>query len=200
MRIAVVNLRTARVIDVRDRPPAAAPGFLALDVTDRPEVGLGWILPAGAASAAELVSPMPPAAERSLEDAKITRVGELEVRFRGILAAGVAFGGAAYQIDEVSQGKLTAMGALADRYRQAAGGYDDDGWDAFWAPLGGFRFIAADNIARPLSASGMAALSGAATLTVAALYYVRRAHKDAIAALTTIADVDAYDIAAGWPG
>lgn len=44
MRVALIDLRTGRVVELRGAHlPGAAPGFHTVDVSDRPAVALGWL-------------------------------------------------------------------------------------------------------------------------------------------------------------
>jgi hypothetical protein len=61
-----------------------------------------------------------------------------------------------------------------------------------------FAWIMADNTLLPLDAVGMSAMADAAAAHVTSLMLTARAHKTAIAALDSVAAVEAYDISAGW--
>lgn len=103
------------------------------------------------------------------------------------LAAGVAFAGKTWQIDDASQARIASMGASAVAVLAGVAG-------ASWPP--GFAFIAADNTATAMTAQQMLDLATAARDRVIALRVAFRALKDAILASNA---PEAIDVAAGWP-
>ncbi len=92
------------------------------------------------------------------------------------VVAGFVFAGKAFQLDLVSQQRITAMGADA-RFAIAAGAQPDD---LRWAdPDADFGWIATDNSVLLMDAQTMAAFADAAKLWVARHTFAARALKDA---------------------
>lgn len=83
-------------------------------------------------------------------------------------AENFTFAGKAFQLDEKSIGRITAMGAAA-RFAISEGALEGD---YFWAdPEQPFGFIASDNTVVPMDAQTMKAFSGAAMLWVSRLTF-----------------------------
>lgn len=133
-------------------------------------------------SEAEQAALVPPLAQR-----RALALAAAGRAYQTRLAAGVAFAGKTWQIDEASQARIAAMASAAVAVLSGVPGAS---WPA------GFAFIAADNSAAAMTAQQMFDLSSAARDRVIALRVAFRALKDAILA----ADApEAIDVAAGWP-
>jgi hypothetical protein len=132
--------------------------------------------------------------DRTLEDAQAEVVQRIEDQFLARLAAGFNYTGPdgvarTFQIDPTSQFNIdvqanAALGAIVN--------------NEFWHP--GSYFIDANNdhMSTP-TAQDMRAFAQAARLYVATLILTRRALKDLIGTLPSIAACDAFDDAQGWP-
>lgn len=138
------------------------------------------------------------AAEHVLLAAKGAKRAAIDAQFAARLAAGFGHGGHVYQADEVSQGRIEAMGSLALRYK-TAGGWDEDGWTALWAPADGFKFITAGNVLVAMTAQETFEFAELCGVHIARLRYRYRALKTALAGAATVEAVLAVDVAAGWP-
>lgn len=129
---------------------------------------------------------------RTLDDAKDEARARLDAEYAARYEAGcvVTVAGQAkpYQIDPDSQRLIS--GAALDAFVSKSEG----GWPA------GFYWIAADNTNQPMTADDCIAFGRAIKTYVAELVYANRALKNAIAALITIPDCDAFDVTQGWPG
>jgi len=126
-----------------------------------------------------------------LSDAQATAMAAAQAHFDGLIAAGFTYQGKLYQIDSASQAKITAMGALAQSIIVETPGAP--AWPA------GFGWIAADNSLVPMTAPEMFAFAATVAGFVAAATLNLRTIKTAIAAAGSIADVEAIDVAAGYP-
>lgn len=120
-----------------------------------------------------------------LDAAKADRIAEVGAELARRNAAGFAFDGRLYQIDDASQARITALAVLAR---------ENDGAD--WPE--GFGFIAADNVAVPFAAADFLELAKTAARTVIARRLNARALKDAILAAGDAAALAAIDITSGW--
>ena len=124
-----------------------------------------------------------PPAGPTLAEAKRARRAEVSALYESKLAAGMTYQGKTLQIDEDSQLRIIGAAAKAG----LVGGAPSAGWR-----MGDNSFLALPN------AAAMIALASAASAKVEALRVVMWGHKDAIAALTDVGAVQAYDITAGW--
>jgi hypothetical protein len=109
------------------------------------------------------------------------KLDELSSVFEAKVLAGLTHQGAVFQIDEQSRANIAAMATFA-----------------ISANLGGpwpkdFYWIAADNTHVPMSSTEMLAFAQAAGAYVSSLILKQRGVKDAIAAATSVAEVDAID-------
>jgi len=126
----------------------------------------------------------------TVADLKAAKASAAEAHFQGLIAAGFTWSGTLFQIDDASQTRIAAMGALAlGSIADAAG----SPWD------GGFYWVAADNSHVPMDAAATYAFARAVALHVSACILNLRAIKDAIAGAADQAALDAIDIAAGYP-
>lgn len=121
-----------------------------------------------------------------LRSATLTAAGAI---FRDKTVTGVTHTGNAYQLDDAS---LTRITALATRAGLAVLGVPGVTWPA------DFVFIAADNSQVAFTAAQFLAFATAAADKVIALRMTFRALKDQILAAEDAADLEAIDITAGW--
>lgn len=105
--------------------------------------------------------------------------------------AGRAYNGKVWQIDEVSQGRLTAVGTLA--------GFANVFPSSVAWPDGGYPWIAADNTQARFSPAEMFAFAQNVAGYIAGLVLTSRAFKDSIAAAPDVKTVAAINITQGWP-
>jgi hypothetical protein len=126
---------------------------------------------------AALVSCDPPL-ERLREELTSAARAALATR----ISAGMPWSGRVLQIDEASQGRLSAAVLMAQ----------------YGLPEG-FAWRMADNTAVPMQAAALVAMARAAGAYVAALRARYWALADAIAAAADAASLHALDLAAGWP-
>ncbi|WP_326878894.1 DUF4376 domain-containing protein [Aliidongia sp.] len=117
-------------------------------------------------------------------------VAATEAQYDGVIAAGFAYQGKLFQIDDGSRQDMAAIGAMA-----LGSIRDPDGspWSA------GFYWIAADNSEVPMSAAEAYAFTFAAGAYVSSCILYCRALKNHILAAGTADAVAAVDVAAGWP-
>ncbi len=123
----------------------------------------------------------------SSESRRAAAVQQIDQAFAGRFAAGFNYGGHNYQIDGVSQGNITTYGTRASAVLAGVSG-------ATWPAQ--FSWIRTDNGREPFTAAAFYVFSQAAQDYVTALYYVRRALKDAVAVAD---DPEAVVAAATWP-
>lgn len=89
-----------------------------------------------------------------------------------------------FQLDDASQGRITALALLAQSR--------PDDWPA------GFAFIAADNEPVPMQPAGFVDFAAAAALAVIARRLRVRALKDAIRDAASLTALNAIDLTSGW--
>lgn len=142
------------------------------------DVGVGW-----RRTAPGTFEPIP----APLTQRRAAALADLERAFAGRIAAGFAYQGVNYQIDPQSQGNITTYGTRASAVLAGVSG-------ATWPAQ--FSWIRTDNQRQPFTAAEFYAFSQAAQDYVTALYYVRRAAKDAVAASDS---PEAVVAAAPWP-
>lgn len=178
MRVAIFRTADGAVENVAVKgegawSPPAGRDFVACPA----EVGPGWRW-TGAA-----FEPTPvPIAER-----RAAAVAAIERAFAARIAAGFNHGGVNYQIDPQSQGNITTYGTRASAVLAGVAG-------AAWPEA--FTWIRTDNARQQFTAAQFYAFSQAAQDYVTALYYVRRAIKDAVA---VSGNPEAVVEAASWP-
>ena len=114
-------------------------------------------------------------------------VAQIEASFKHRLADGFTYAGALYQIDPTSQANITTYGTRASAVLAGVSG-------ATWPAQ--FSWIRTDNQRQPFTAAEFYAFSQAAQDYVTALYLVRRAAKDAVAASD---NPEAVVSATPWP-
>ncbi|MBN9568690.1 MAG: DUF4376 domain-containing protein [Alphaproteobacteria bacterium] len=122
---------------------------------------------------------------RTIDDARAEAAQRLEGHFAALIVAGRNYAGHNYQIDDASRANINAAATMAM--------VAPDAWS------GDFYWIASDNSHVPMTAAEVIAFGLNAGDYYTAMIFTNRAHKDAIAALTTISTCDAYDVTAGWP-
>lgn len=132
---------------------------------------------------------------RTLTDAQAEVVDRVNAEFDALVAAGrvitvqsVQSVQKTYQIDDASRSDITGAGALALASIALNGT-----WPA------GFYWIAADNSHQPMAAADCVAFAQSVGAYYTGLVVTCRALKDASAALTTVAQCDAFDVTQGWP-
>lgn len=118
-------------------------------------------------------------------------LANLAALFLSKLSADMIYDGAAYQIDANSVQNITAMGALAGQALSNTPGA------APWNP--NFGWITSANTIAPMTAAQMLGFAQAAAGHVSAIIFNNRTLKDAIAAATSAAQVQAVDLTQGWP-
>lgn len=127
-----------------------------------------------------------------LEEVRAAKRDEAMVEFVRRVALGVPFGGKTFQIDDASQAKINAVSTFAGLTFNPATGVS-------W-PVDGQEWVAADNSrVRFMSAAEFLGFALSALATYNALFFACRTIKDAIAAATDRATLDAIDVSAGWP-
>ena len=126
--------------------------------------------------------------DRTLSDAQAQLRGRLAGQYAGLISAGRIYNGKIYQIDQASAQNISGAATLA--VASVAAGVT---WPA------GFHWIAADNSQTPMAAADMIAFGQNIAGYLTGLIYANRALKDAISALTSIVDCDAFDVTQAWP-
>lgn len=127
--------------------------------------------------------------DRDVEDAQAGALIRLQRYYEATLAAGRAYDEHVFQIDQPSL--LNFSGQVQFAMIVKAG-------FASWPES--FGWITMDNSLYLLSTPDeMIALGLDIAGYVATLTFTNRAYKDAIAALTSVADCDAFDVTQGWP-
>ena len=102
------------------------------------------------------------------------------------LRAGFTWGGNTFENDITSLIRISAAYTLAVKAKGAG--------DAVWSK----NWITADNATVALSADDMIAVGDAATLHEQTMIYIAHAHKQAVLAMESTADIMAYDYTIGW--
>jgi len=119
--------------------------------------------------------------------AKRDKAAEIAAAYAAAIGAGLAHGGALYQIDAASQQRIAARALLARACLDNA-----ETWPQ------GFGWIAADNSRPTLTAAEFWAFAVAAQNRVTALTLNARVLKDALAAAATLEAVAAIEASSGW--
>lgn len=120
-------------------------------------------------------------------EARTAKALEIAVCYRRAIEEGVAFAGATYQIDDLSQQRIAARALFA---RACLDG------DATWPPS--FGWIAADNSRPTFTAQQFWEFSLAASARVSEIVLRARALKSKLAAAATADQIAAIDATAGW--
>jgi hypothetical protein len=115
---------------------------------------------------------------------------QLSALYAAKMAAGCVYNGKSYQIDPAS---LTNIAGMAARAGLAVAGVPGVTW------TDGFAWIALDNTQTAMAATDMLAFSQSVATYVSGLVISNRTIKDAIAAATNMANLQAIDINSGWP-
>jgi hypothetical protein len=126
----------------------------------------------------------------ALNDLKVARMREVGAELAKRMAAGFVYRLNAYQLDDDSQARITALAFKAQRMVDARPGTT---WDA------NFVFLAADNTAVSFTAANFLPFADAASNVVIARRIKARQLKDTILAAADAAALAAIDITAGWP-
>lgn len=179
-RVALYSLTTGDVVNVvvagADKTWTPPEGFGTEEVG--PEVGIGWRrIEAGR------FEPIP----MTLSERRGRALAAVAEDFTARLASGFNYQGVNYQIDPQSQGNITTYGTRASAVLAGVSG-------ATWPAQ--FSWIRTDNQRQPFTAAEFYAFSQAAQDYVTALYLVRRAAKDAVAASD---NPEAVVSATPWP-
>ncbi len=185
----LVDVAPTQTIDPWTREITRTPGRVAWQpaegLTVHPAEGLaveiGWQWNDGAPTAPAV----PP--EIALAEARARVLGEIAAATGAALAAGLALGGAIYQIDEVSQGRILARALFA---RACLDGHDVWPTDYGW--------IAADNTRPTFTAEQFWDFANQAQARVTAITLNARALKDAALAAADLAALGAIDVGSGW--
>ena len=159
--------------------PTAQAGGSVLAIAALPAAGK-WVVSGGVLAA---YTP-------TLSDTQAAKAGDAIACYAGLISAGFAYSGVLYQIDSDSRANIAAMGIMA------LGSITDPAGSP-WP--GGFYWIAADNSHVAMDAPTLYAFGRAVAAYVSACVRTLRAIKDAIAAATDQATLDAIDVAAGYP-
>ena len=127
---------------------------------------------------------------RPISSRKAALLAAIGAAYQARIAAGFDYDdGNVVQIDEASQARITGVAARASAARAG-----DTTWDT------GFAWRLADNSWMPLAAAtDMITFASAVADYVAGIRVRYWALKDAVAAAEDHADLDAIDIASGWP-
>lgn len=126
---------------------------------------------------------------RGLREAQEARCDEVDRLYAAKCLAGVAHVGKRFEVDAKGIAFITSMGAKAVGCLALP--------NRAWSPL---QFVTADNSVRVFDTPAeFLALADAADAAVQALFGFAYMTKMAIRQLESVAAVEAYDIAAGWP-
>ena len=119
------------------------------------------------------------------------RMDELAAIYTDKIRAGRLYAGKTWQIDTISQGRITAISTLAAFSLINA---QLSPW-----PVDGYPWIAIDNTQTKFDAAGMVAFAQDIASYVAGLILNNRALKDALLTSSSAADILAVDLTANWP-
>jgi hypothetical protein len=136
----------------------------------------------------ELADNHPDLAAYALRARKRDRLLEVAAELAKRNAAGFTYNGKAYQLDDASQSRITALAVKADRFVAGASG-------ASWSGT----FIAADNSEVTFAATEFGAFADAAANIVIARRLHARSIKNSILAAADGAALDTINVSAGWP-
>jgi len=125
---------------------------------------------------------------RDIEDARADAISRLAFEFVARVDAGRNYGGANYQVDDVSRANISGASAMALAVQASDGAWPE-----------GFYWIASDNSHTAMSAADMIAFGMDVGAYYTALVVSNRALKDLIAALLTNEACDAFVVTEGWP-
>ncbi len=126
---------------------------------------------------------------RQLDQVKRDKVLAVGREMAARMAAGFTYQGKVYQLDDLAQGRITALALKAERVLAQRSGVT---WDA------GFVFIAADNSSTPFTAAEFGPFADAASNVVIRRRYHAHALKDQILAAGSAEGVEAVNVTAGW--
>ncbi len=142
---------------------------------------LGWIEAGEAQIGWPVVGGVPVAPAPDLTARRAARLQELAAYRYAVETGGIAVGGAAIATDRASQALVN--GAYSYTLLNPAALID-------WKTAGG-GWVQID-------ATTLAGIAGAVAAHVQACFSAERAHAEALAALTTVGEVDDYDLSTGW--
>lgn len=137
---------------------------------------------------AELAGDHPDVLAFALRSRKLERLADVAVELAKRNAAGFTYNGKAFQLDDASQARITALAVKANRKAAGAAG-------ATWSGT----FIAADNTEATFTETEFGAFADAAANVVIARRLYARSLKNDILAAADGAALDAINVSAGWP-
>lgn len=123
----------------------------------------------------------------NLAKAQAQIVAAIDAKVDALFAVGIPYAGKQLQLDDRSQGRITAAGASA---KLALLANPATPWSIQWIML--------DNTLMTLTAQQMSDVADAAMEQVSAWVLNARVHKNAVLALTDGAAVLTYDFSTGW--
>ncbi len=132
-----------------------------------------------------------------LAQARSAKDGEVLAAFEARVGAGLPYAGKVLQIRDADRNLVTATASRAGLYLQQQAA-PIDGVTITW-PEGGFPWRMMDDTFVTLSPAEFIAMAQAAADYYGALFYVRSAMRDAVAAAQTVEAVAAIDTTQGWP-
>lgn len=140
----------------------------------------------------------PELAAIALAKAKREKDAAIHAAFDARVVAGLPYGGKVLQIRDADRNLITAIASRAALFLQQQTA-PIVGVTITW-PANGFPWRMADDSFVALSPEQFVAMAQAAADYYGALFYVRSALKDAVAAAPDVATIDSIDTSAGWPG
>jgi len=124
------------------------------------------------------------------EDLVSAKISAIEVLYAAKSLHGFAHGGKRFELDDGSQQKIAALATSSGFFLLGVG-------DVTWAPL---PFVAADNSVRVFATpADFIVFANAAKLAAQALFARRYALKTLCRGAVSAEEVEAIDIATGWP-
>jgi hypothetical protein len=108
-------------------------------------------------------------------------------RFNSLIEEGVPYAGTVIQVDDEARVNITAKGARAEFVLLGQGTWPEQ-----------FAWIDKYNAFLPLDAQGMANMALYIETQITKWRFNRRVHLNTLETLTTLAEVDAYDVETGW--
>ena len=134
----------------------------------------------------------PEFAALALGAAKRDKAAAIAAAYAAAIARGCAHRGKVIQLDAESRGNIGALAAVAELAEE-----ERAEWPAMLESKG-WRTL--DNTHLPVTPAQMLELSLAAMAQFVAIRFRASALKDALAVAATVAEVNAIDATAGWPG
>lgn len=134
----------------------------------------------------------------ALGRSRASKMHAIAAAFDARVNRGLPYGGKVLQIRDADRNLITAIASRAGLYLQQQTA-PIGGVTITW-PEGGFPWRMADDSFVALSPAEFVAMAQAAADYYGALFYVRSAMKDAVAAAPDVATIETIDTSAGWPG